>query len=90
MTRMMESISRFKQQEMTDIANIILIVRWYLLTVIANVLDREHSKVISYLNKVSKVQEITTVISTALLKAIRVDMIKNLAQIHSRNKSLRS
>ena len=90
MTRMMESISRFKQQEMTDIANIIRIVRWCLLKAIANVPDRERSKAMSYLIKVSKVQEITTVISTALLKAIKGDMIKNLAQIRNRNRNLRS
>ena len=83
---MMNSISRFKQQEMRDIANIILIVRWCLLTVIANVpIVIEHSaKVISYLSKVYKVQEITTT-STALLKAIG-----NYLQMNSSNKSLRS
>ena len=83
---MMDSISRFKQQEMRDIANIILIVRWCLLTVIANVpIVIEHSaKVISYLSKVFKVQEITTT-STALLKAIG-----NYLQMNSSNKSLRS
>ena len=90
MTRMMESISRFKQHEMTDIANIIRLVRWYLLKAIANILETEHSKAISYLNKVSKVQEITTVTSTALLRAIKGDMIKNLAQIRNRNRNLRS
>ena len=83
---MMDSISRFKQQEMRDIANIILIVRWCLLTVIANVpIVIEHSaKVISYLSKVFKVQEITTT-STALLKAAG-----NYLQMNSSNKSLRS
>ena len=49
---MMESISRFKQHEMTDKANIIRIVRWYLSKVTANVLDTEHSKAMSYLIKV--------------------------------------
>ena len=82
---MMDSILKFKQQEMRDIANIILIVRWCLLTVIANVpIVIEHSaKVISYLSKVYKVQEITTT-STALLKAIG-----NYLQMNSRNRSLR-
>ena len=81
---MMVSSSRYKQQEMRDIANIILTVRWYLLTVIANApISKGHPKAISYLNKVSKVLEITTY--TALFKAI--DTMKNFRQIRSRNKS---
>ena len=83
---MMGSISRFKQQEMRDIANIILIARWCLLTIIANVLIviELSAKAISYLSKASKVQEIST-ISTALLKATG-----NYLQMNSRNKSLQS
>ena len=86
MMRMMVSILRSKQQEMRGIANIILIVRWYLLTVIAIVqIVIEHSvKAISYPNKVYQVQETITT-SIALLKAT-----ENYLLMNSSNKSLPS